>query len=807
MDKDLNTHFSKDVQMPAVGCTLNCSCQSFTPGKVNRRQCEQCTHGWVAHALSRLRPPPAWPPGPVEVVQSSVVLGLGSLVLYGTRAIPVRLKILLDRLFGVLQQDEVLRILHALGWTLPDYVRGYALQDASGRVLDHWSIMSTEEEVAALQQFLRFGETRALAELMAVQEQEEQPLVLPPPTASVDIRAFLGSCSPRLSGVPTPMDKGSPSSLHPFETLMNGMALMLPLPLFSTVPPALAGPLPEQYVPEPAQDPFPGPRPEIHAPFPDGSFFAPSPAPFQGEEEQGLGSPDPAPQQQDGARFGAHRTQLSPGARAKSERPGLGTKKGRVFCTACEKTFYDKGTLKIHYNAVHLKIKHRCTVAGCNMVFSSLRSRNRHSANPNPRLHAPTNRNCRDKDLRGGPGPCRPLPGCPGGAGADGQAPPVLPGAGQLGVLAPRLRTVQPVPPFSRGAPAELPPSPPARAALAPECRGIFETSPEATPKKKSRKSSMPVKIEKDAGAEPSGPRGRSPEREAAPKPAVAVLPRGPGGLEGRRALGTGPECAELWPPLLAGGLPSALAAGAAASPRPPGARAGPREERRPCGPGQGSLRPASGGKAPRRATHAGDVPVGTAGAAHATAPPRRGRHRHSSDLQLPQKLFTQEALQGRGDQPWATRLPPLIFGGAGRVGSVLDPPTPECGAGPLGEDIVLDLSTASSARSDSSSRSSWGSDGASEAGDSDVPGDEGVALRVLTEPTDRGLASLPPGLPITRPLCQETCRSRGTLRARHRAVHLRQLHGGQGPGGSARLSPPSPSPSLHGGPPPGPLP
>lgn len=45
------------------------------------------------------------------------------------------------------------------------------------------------------------------------------------------------------------------------------------------------------------------------------------------------------------------------------------------------------GTLKIHYNAVHLKIKHRCTVAGCTMVFSSLRSRNRHSANPNPRLH------------------------------------------------------------------------------------------------------------------------------------------------------------------------------------------------------------------------------------------------------------------------------------------------------------------------------------------------------------------------------------------------------------------------------------
>lgn len=55
--------------------------------------------------------------------------------------------------------------------------------------------------------------------------------------------------------------------------------------------------------------------------------------------------------------------------------------KSTIFLLVCA------GTLKIHYNAVHLKIKHRCTVAGCTMVFSSLRSRNRHSANPNPRLH------------------------------------------------------------------------------------------------------------------------------------------------------------------------------------------------------------------------------------------------------------------------------------------------------------------------------------------------------------------------------------------------------------------------------------
>ena len=74
--------------------------------------------------------------------------------------------------------------------------------------------------------------------------------------------------------------------------------------------------------------------------------------------------------------------------------PGYGgtlispTGKRRVLCTACQKTFCDKGALKIHYSAVHLREMHRCTVAGCDMVFSSRRSRNRHSANPNPKLHS-----------------------------------------------------------------------------------------------------------------------------------------------------------------------------------------------------------------------------------------------------------------------------------------------------------------------------------------------------------------------------------------------------------------------------------
>ena len=63
--------------------------------------------------------------------------------------------------------------------------------------------------------------------------------------------------------------------------------------------------------------------------------------------------------------------------------------KKRVLCTSCNKTFCDKGALKIHYSAVHLKEMHACTIESCTMVFSSRRSRNRHSANPNPKLHMP----------------------------------------------------------------------------------------------------------------------------------------------------------------------------------------------------------------------------------------------------------------------------------------------------------------------------------------------------------------------------------------------------------------------------------
>lgn len=79
-------------------------------------------------ALSKLKVHHMYPSSQVEIVHSSVVFDICSLMLYGTQAIPIRLKILLDRLFSVLKQEEVIQILNALDWTLQDYIRGYVLQ-------------------------------------------------------------------------------------------------------------------------------------------------------------------------------------------------------------------------------------------------------------------------------------------------------------------------------------------------------------------------------------------------------------------------------------------------------------------------------------------------------------------------------------------------------------------------------------------------------------------------------------------------------------------------------------------------------
>ncbi|XP_030050088.1 zinc finger protein basonuclin-2 [Microcaecilia unicolor] len=543
-------------EVQAIRCTLvNCTCECFQPGKINLRTCDQCKHGWVAHALDKLSTQHLYHPTQVEIVQSNVVFDISSLMLYGTQAVPVRLKILLDRLFSVLKQEEVLHILHGLGWTLRDYVRGYILQDAAGKVLDRWAIMSREEEIITLQQFLRFGETKSIVELMAIQEKEGQAVAVPSSKADSDIRTFIESNNrTRSPSLLAHLENSNPSSIHHFENIPNSLAFLLPFQYINPVSAPLLGLPPNGLLLEQPGVRLHEPNLSIQKELDESSESDVSPIPNIKEQTPNRNAltsitnvePKSEPNNiSSPIHSTGHISDLSKPEHTRSSfrihrmrRMGSSSRKGRVFCNACGKTFYDKGTLKIHYNAVHLKIKHRCTIEGCNMVFSSLRSRNRHSANPNPRLHMPMLRNNRDKDLiRCTAGAATPViattksnlsltsPGRPLMGFSTPPIDPVLQNSLPSQLVFPALKTVQPVPPFYRSLlnpgeivspPNSLPTSPimpvpvsveqsplhPPHPALEPPTPTMImsthDTNTDLAPKKKPRKSSMPVKIEKE---------------------------------------------------------------------------------------------------------------------------------------------------------------------------------------------------------------------------------------------------------------------------------------------------------------------
>ncbi|XP_034996351.1 zinc finger protein basonuclin-2 isoform X6 [Zootoca vivipara] len=546
---DSNLLFRMSQQ--AIRCTLvNCTCECFQPGKINLRTCDQCKHGWVAHALDKLSTQHLYHPTQVEIVQSNVVFDISSLMLYGTQAVPVRLKILLDRLFSVLKQEEVLHILHGLGWTLRDYVRGYILQDAAGKVLDRWAIMSREEEIITLQQFLRFGETKSIVELMAIQEKEGQAVAVPSSKADSDIRTFIESNNrTRSPSLLSHLENSNPSSIHHFENIPNSLAFLLPFQYINPVSAPLLGLPPNGLLMEQPTLRLREPSLSTQNEYNESSESEVSPAPFKNEQTSSRNAltsitnvePKSEPASVSPVQTSTPINDLSKPEHTKSSfrihrmrRMGSASRKGRVFCNACGKTFYDKGTLKIHYNAVHLKIKHRCTIEGCNMVFSSLRSRNRHSANPNPRLHMPMLRNNRDKDLiRATSGAATPViastkssltltsPGRPPMGFTTPPLDPVLQNPLPSQLVFPALKTVQPVPPFYRSLltpgemvspPTSLPtsplmpaagnieqlPLPPSESTAPALMMPTQEANAELAPKKKPRKSSMPVKIEKE---------------------------------------------------------------------------------------------------------------------------------------------------------------------------------------------------------------------------------------------------------------------------------------------------------------------
>ncbi|KAM3590550.1 uncharacterized protein V6R79_011680 [Siganus canaliculatus] len=456
----------------SVRCSASsCSCLSFKPGSAQLRSCDRCGHSWVTHALEKLRLQQQQRPSscsPVEVALPGLVFDLSSLVLYGTQAVPVRLKILLDRLYSVLTPDQVGHILRTLGWSLGDYVRGYMLQLPGGSVLDRWSMASPDEERLILQQFLRFGETRPIVELMWLQAGD------PELSCRSTVSAFQRDAeSPgkvrghqRVSGCKRRSPSGGLVEDFPGQSLL--LPFHFPNAGFHRSPPSIKESFPLGRMTPQLLRPrgnklrlFQDPGPALHRAPNEPTFkikVDPDKSPLLVHSDQDLdlygtvvkqeksySPPTPPPtssflpslssSSSSSSSFTPLQTSqkwrssssfssgplpsfsssflcssfssssLHPPPSSSSPLHPLpsslcslsslspaGGRKGRVCCGVCGKSFYDKGTLKIHYNAVHLKIKHRCTVAGCSMVFSSLRSRNRHSANPNPRLHTGASR-------------------------------------------------------------------------------------------------------------------------------------------------------------------------------------------------------------------------------------------------------------------------------------------------------------------------------------------------------------------------------------------------------------------------------
>ena len=135
----------------------NCDCSYFV-AKINAsRDCSNCGHSWFFHAVDKIRKSKNCE------IRLDVVFSIASLILYATSAVPVNLKILLDRLLSKLLHSEVLQVIYALGWLYEDYVRGYKFFNQSLSQLDSWKTVTLQEEIEIIQLFTNFAETNSIA--------------------------------------------------------------------------------------------------------------------------------------------------------------------------------------------------------------------------------------------------------------------------------------------------------------------------------------------------------------------------------------------------------------------------------------------------------------------------------------------------------------------------------------------------------------------------------------------------------------------------------------------------------------------
>uniref|UniRef100_A0A5S6QEK7 C2H2-type domain-containing protein n=1 Tax=Trichuris muris TaxID=70415 RepID=A0A5S6QEK7_TRIMR len=481
---------------------LACDCPNFVASTVNTRCCSRCHHSWLSHVsdlilMLKTSPYESLGSSTSVSISPSAVFDLVFMVLYGSQAIPVQLKILLDRLLSVVDANTRLSLLDSFGWSVDDYARGYILQDRLGHKLLFWNMCSRYEEQLILPQFLRFAETKPL--VMKMMGLGQSPC-LSPFGGPTDIRRGQQDLNPlanstlmdvaksRITGLSSDSREGddggnfllpydsSEAIMHANEqsqyhmnigfseqdlvdivgrtcskliksqngtvgsehealttlSLQNSVAV----PDLSSVKWKSSSEGAEmangsEFIGSNGSRGFRSSRvaeqniicskvsnTEMNSQGNDvqkQGFLSVVAAAAAAAPGEGFSYPAVVPSGTlemclQGSSLYYSKT-LRNIRRAASRRfhpwnlSSLGTNpltgKKRVQCRVCLKTFCDKGALKIHISAVHLREMHKCTIEGCNMMFSSRRSRNRHSANPNPKLHSTV--------LRRNSGP---LPGC-----------------------------------------------------------------------------------------------------------------------------------------------------------------------------------------------------------------------------------------------------------------------------------------------------------------------------------------------------------------------------------------------------------
>ncbi|KAL7065324.1 hypothetical protein AAHC03_05463 [Spirometra sp. Aus1] len=159
------------TSQPVRCASAGCECSAFQPKLTAIRQCTGCQHSWVFHAFSKFQNLPAFFETTLKSDASLVFVMFEamSMALLGCHAVPMRIKILLDRIWSVSRlQVDLTQFLLSFGWTLQDYSRGYMLTDHKGQLRDRWACCRLDEEALIIQQFLRFLETRHLAYDMLV---------------------------------------------------------------------------------------------------------------------------------------------------------------------------------------------------------------------------------------------------------------------------------------------------------------------------------------------------------------------------------------------------------------------------------------------------------------------------------------------------------------------------------------------------------------------------------------------------------------------------------------------------------------